>query len=142
MGLNYSIKNGVRALTTTAISGASGTVVGLNSLNMVSNNVETGTLAAKCTATATTNTLTLAGKWQVSADNGSTWLDCGLANNAAAVTITTGTGSAVTVTKVYEAPAAVYGYALVRFALLTGGTTAGAGDEYSGSYSFRNKALQ
>lgn len=141
MALNHSIKNGIRALATTAITGASGTTQGLNSINMSANNVETGTLAAKATSTATTNGFTLSGKWQVSNDD-STFYDVALANNAAAVTIVTGTGSAVTATKVYEAPGAVYGWPYVRFAHLTGGATAGAGDEHSGSYSFRNKALQ
>ena len=62
MALNHSIKNGIRALATTAITGAAGTTQGLTSINMVANNVETGTLAAKVTSTATTNNLTLSGK--------------------------------------------------------------------------------
>lgn len=141
MGLNNSIKNGQRAVASTAIAGASGTTIGLPSVSMVRENVETGTLACTATIGVTTNTLTVSGRWQVSLDD-STYVDCAGSNNAAAVTIVTGSGVLQTVTKSYEAPAGVYGYPYARFAILTGVTAGGAGDTYLGSYSYRNKARQ
>jgi len=92
-------------------------------------------LSALVSVTAATSTLTLAAKWQVSVDN-STWLD--VANgtqNAASVVLATGT--AAIVTKVIPAPDVVYGYPYARVAVVTGVTTAAAGDLYAMSYSYR-----
>lgn len=100
-------------------------------------NVEPGTLGAQVYAKATTNTLTITGKWQTSA-NGSTWRDCDVPNNAANVALVTGTGSAVTATKRVSAPAAALGQRYCRFVVVSGvGVGAGAGtDEYSIAYSY------
>jgi hypothetical protein len=86
-------------------------------------------------AKATTNTLTVTGKWQVSVD-GSTWYDVYGGNSAALVAQVTGTGSAVTATRVIDAPEAVYGYPNVRFVSVSGtGSGGGAGvDEASIAY--------
>jgi hypothetical protein len=87
-------------------------------------------------AKATTNTLTVTGKWQVSADGGSNWYDVYVENNAALVAQVTGTGSAVTATRVIDAPEAVYGWPNVRFVAVSGvGSGGGAGtDEASVTY--------
>lgn len=124
----------VKATGTTAITGASGTTVA--GPTMIMGDVQPGTLMVLLYAQATTNTLTLTGKWQVSntGTSGGTWYDAPLANNAANVTIVTGTGSAVNSTRFVEAPDSVYGWKFARYSLVTGGTTAGAGDEYSMSY--------
>lgn len=125
--------SGALPVAVTAVTGASGTTVGGNALPM--NDVEIGSLSALTYLQATTSTLTLAPKWQVSAD-GSTWRDAKLPNNAANVVLVTGTGSAVAATVAVSAPDAVYGWAYARIALVTGGTTASTGDEYSFSYNY------
>ena len=87
-------------------------------------------------AQATTNTLTLTGKWQVSlkGTTADTWYDAMTVDDAANVLLVTGTGSAVNTTRFVEAPDSVYGYRFARYVLVTGGTTASTGDEYSMSY--------
>lgn len=134
MGLNNYIKSNQKALSTTAISGAAGTTVALNSLSLVAENVAAGTLSANITATAATASITYTVKWQVS-DDASTWVDCVTMNNAANVTFATGTSAAVT--RCLDAPSCVYGKKYARLALVTGAQTAGAGDQYSGSYNYR-----
>lgn len=133
--LNNLIKKNQGALATTAIVGASGTVMAGNTLSMVAGNVETGTLSAIFTVTAATSTLTIAAKWQVSQDNGVTWVDATVPQNPANVVLTTGT--AAETKKVLDAPAAVYGHDKVRACIVTGVTTAGAGDQYAIGYNFR-----
>ena len=125
----------VSAVAVTGISGAAPQTGAGTSL--ASCNIEPGTLGAHVYAKATTNTLTITGKWQTSA-NGSTWRDCFLANSAANLALDTGTGSAVTATKRIPAPAAALGQRPVRFVVVSGvGVGAGAGtDEYSISYSY------
>jgi hypothetical protein len=104
---------------------------------IASTSVEPGTLSAHVYAKATTNTLTITGKWQTSAD-GSTWRDCVTPNNAANVVLVTGTGSAVTATKRISAPSSALGQRLCRFVVVSGvGVGGGAGtDEYAISYSY------
>lgn len=130
---NGGIRNNQLATGTTAATGASGTTIAGPTLAM--NEVTPGTASALVYAQATTSTLTLTPKWQVSAD-GSTWRDVKLPNNAANVVLVTGTGSAVASTVVVVAPDAVYGWFYARCSLLTGGTTASTGDEYSISYNY------
>lgn len=90
--------------------------------------IKDGTLSALVLASATTNTLTITGFWQVSRDN-STWYNVVPQNNAAKVAQVTGTGSAVASTIVYEAPTAVTSYPYVRFGLATGvGSADGTAD--------------
>jgi hypothetical protein len=95
-------------------------------------------LSAKVVVLAETDTITIACKWQVSNDN-STWLD--VANgtqNAAAVVLATGTaGADASVTKVFSAPDAAYGYKFARIALVNGVVTGAAVDTYSLSYNYR-----
>ena len=132
-GFLYGLQSGVGATGTTAATGASGTTIAGPTLPM--NDVHPGTLSALHYAQATTSTLTLTPKWQVSAD-GSTWRDVKLPNNAANVVLVTGTGSAVASTVVISAPDAVYAWSYARLSVLTGGTTASTGDEYSTSYTY------
>lgn len=96
-----------------------------------------GTLYAEVYAKATTSTLTLTGKWQISHDN-STWIDVVPQNNAANVVLVTGTGSAVTATRAFDAPSAVYGSKYIRFVVVSGvGVGAGLGqDEFSITYGW------
>lgn len=90
--------------------------------------VKDGSLIAVVLASATTNTLTITGFWQGSDDN-STWIDIVPQNNAARVAQVTGTGSAVSSTKAYEAPLAATSFKYVRFGLASGtGSADGAAD--------------
>lgn len=123
--------------TATALSGAAPQTGAGNKLDM--SRIQPGTLSAKVAATATTNTLTITGKWQVS-DNASTWYDADLANNAADAVMVTGTGSAVAATRQIDAPAAVYGARWSRVVVVTGVASAGAGDEYTIGYDYRARA--
>lgn len=134
MGLNNYVKKNQKALSTTAIVGASGTTVALTALSLLAEGVETGTLSANITCTAATASITYTLKWQVSDDN-STWVDCITMNSAANVTLTTGTAAAVS--RCVDAPSCVYGKPYARLALVTGAQTAGAGDQYAGSYNYR-----
>ena len=130
---NGGIRYNQLAPGVTAVTGASGSTIAGPTLPM--NDVAPGTGSARVYAQATTNTLTLTPKWQVSAD-GSTWLDVKLANNAANVTLVTGTGSAVAATIALAMPDACYGWLYSRVSLLTGGTTASTGDEYNIGYNY------
>lgn len=137
MALNTYIKTNFNAKSTTALSGAAPQTGAGNTLSMVAARVAIGTLSATVTATAATSTLTITGKWQVSR-NGSSWSDCFPQNNAAQVTITTGTASEVT--RVVEAPDGVYGFPFARYVITTGVASAGAGDQYAIAYNFRQEA--
>lgn len=137
MGLNERIMPNQKPTGTTALTGAAPQTITGNTLP--TNQVETGTLGARVYAKATTNTLTITGKWQVS-DNGSTWVDSsGGANAPANVTLVTGTGAAVTSTIDIPAPSTVYGRRYARFLLVSGvGVGGGLGtDEGSVAYNYR-----
>lgn len=98
-----------------------------------------GTLSCYVRWKITTNTLTYTLKWQVSVD-GTTWDDVRPSNNAAVVTLATGTGGAVTAAVVLDAPASVYGYNNVRCIITTGVASAGGAgvDEIQAfNFSFR-----
>jgi hypothetical protein len=133
------------ANTYTAISGAAPQTVAGNTLSIPNplagsgNAIAVGSLAAFVVVNLTTNTLTVSGKWQVSAD-GSTWYNCATSpQNAAAVAIATGTGVLATTSLVVPASDAVYGWPKARFVLTTG-VAAGGGagvDEAAISYSYR-----
>jgi hypothetical protein len=100
--------------------------------------VAEGTLSASISVTATVNTLTLTGKWQASSD-GITYVDCFPSNNAAQVTIVTGSGSAVSSTRRVDAPSSVYGERYARYVVVSGAASAlGADSEtYSIAYNYR-----
>lgn len=114
---------------------AAGTTVGGTAVR--TNNVEVGSLSCLFTVDAETNTLTIAGKWQVSEDN-STWYDAPVENNAANVVLATGTaGADAAVSKAVPAPASIYGWKYVRAAVESGGTTGASGDTYSMTLYYR-----
>ena len=95
--------------------------------------VAVDTLSATVALTAATATITLTPFWQVS-DDASTWVDVYGVNNAAYVVQTTGT--AAIVTRVLEAPRAVYGKRYSRVTIQVGVVTGGASDLASVSYSY------
>jgi hypothetical protein len=88
-------------------------------------------LSALADITIVTGSLTVTGKWQVSLD-GSTWRDVAHGSQNAAGVAITATGL-----RVFDAPAAVYGWPKVRFSLVTAGATGAAGDLYNISYFVR-----
>jgi hypothetical protein len=139
MALNSYLKTNVQGTGTTALSGAAPQTGAGNELSMVAKRVALGSLSALVYAQATTNTLTITGKWQVRANASGTWRDCFPSNNAAQVTIVTGTGSAVNSTRCVEAPDGVYGWPFVRYVVTTGVASAGAGDEFSIAYNYRQE---
>lgn len=139
MALNNIIKTNQKATAVTALAGAAPQTGAGNTLSMVAQNVETGTLSARVYAQATTNTLTIAAKWQVSTDNGTTWIDAAVPQNPANVVMVTGTGSAVPSTKSIDAPAGVYGHSLVRCAVVTAVASATTGDEFQIAYNYRER---
>jgi hypothetical protein len=118
-----------------------GNSVAMSTVNMTG--VQFGTLSAECTTLGETNTITLTPKWQVSRDGGSTWLDVAPNPVNGAYTIqSTGTaGGDVAVTKVIQAPDAVYGFPLARLAVTVGVVTGGASDTYTTAYSWVKPAF-
>lgn len=97
-----------------------------------------GSLSAIVSVDCETNTMTMTAKWQVSKD-GTTWVDMALANNAANVTLATGTGSAdATVTKAIVAPDAVFGWEYARLVIVNGVATGATTDTYSIGYCYRD----
>ncbi len=123
------------ALTTgTADTLATASVVAGTAL--LTNIIAIGTLSAKLSLLAQTDTFTWTVKWQVSKDN-STWIDITVPQNPANVTYQTGTaGTEAAVARVIEAPLGIHGWAYCRVALVTGGTTGAAIDTYSISYCY------
>lgn len=130
--------------TYTAISGSAPQVVNGKTVAMMhpqgntGSAVETGSLSAKVILRITANTLTITGKWQVSA-NGSDWLNATGPNNAANVVLATGTGTIATTTLVVSAHDACYGHLYSRY-VLTSGVASGGGagvDEVAISYNYR-----
>jgi hypothetical protein len=98
--------------------------------------VRPGSLSAEVTVDAETNTLTMTGQWQIS-DDGSTWVSVQPSNNAADVTLATGTGGAdAAVTVVLDAPGACYGAMYSRFTVVSGVTTGAATDTTSILYRY------
>ncbi len=95
-------------------------------------------LSAKLVLDVETNTITISGVWQVSNDN-STWVDVANGSqNATAVVMGTGTaGADASITKVLQAPDAVYGWQWARLAMRVGVTTGAAVDTYTISYAYR-----
>lgn len=142
MGVNERIMPNQKSTGVLGLTGAAPQTGGSAATNIITmSQVETSTLSAKVYAKATTNTLTITAKWQVSDGGASpTWEDCaGTPNNAANVALVTGTGVAVTSTIHIPAPSCVYGKRFARIVVVTGvGVGGGAGvDEYSIAYDYR-----
>jgi hypothetical protein len=135
MGFNQRLKQAQSALGVTGFTGAAPQTLTGGAVLM--KNVAFGTLVANIYAKATTNTLTITHKWQVS-DDGTTWRDAYASNRAANVATVTGTGSAVTDNVAVAAPDSCYGKRYSRCLLLSGvGTGGGAGvDEGNISYNY------
>lgn len=134
-----TMRYNAHALTGDFDTDAAGTVQGGNAVDIGDNaRQKVRNLSALVTVDCETDTLTLAGKWQVSND-GSTWVDVtNGTQNAAAVVLATGTvGADAAVSRAYPAPDAVYGWRKARFALVTGGTTGAATDTFSIGYCYR-----
>lgn len=132
---NSKFKNGVHSSTGDVDSQTAGSTVGMSTVAM--SRVRPGTLSALYVVDAETNTITLAAKWQVSAD-GSTWNDVANApGNPAAVVLATGTGGAdAAVTKAVPAPEAVSGWRFARASIVVGVTTGTSSDTYTVSYNY------
>lgn len=139
MSFNSRRKGNVLPTGVTAFTGAAPQTVTGGVIVMAKPNFSPrpGSLAAHVYALATTSTLTITGKWQVSEDN-STWVDAYRDGRPANVIIVTGTGSAVTDTIRVAAPDSVYSASYARFRL-TSGVGVGGGlavDEASCAYFY------
>lgn len=111
---------------------ATGTTTAVASLSM--KQVRPGSLSATYVVEAATASITIAAKWQGSAD-GSTWVDIAYApQNPAAVVLATGT--AAELTKVVPAPACVHGFQFVRATVVSGGVEGEAVDTYAITYNY------
>ena len=96
--------------------------------------VEGGALCANVYVSLYTLNLAVRGKWQGSTD-GTTWVDYVPENNAANVTMQSGTG---TYTASVAAPVAVNSKKYARFGLyIVGGSTGTASDTYIVSHDYR-----
>lgn len=133
MSLQY---RSLAALSGDFDSDAAGTTAEGTALSM--RTVEPHTLSAYFNLTANTNTLTIAGYWEVSDDN-STFYEVAPLNNAAKVVMTTGTGSDVDYDKVIECPPGCYGWKYVRAAVVSGVATGAADDTYAITYRWLNR---
>lgn len=100
--------------------------------------IQPGTLSCLFTVLAETNTITLTGKFQVSADN-STWYNlAGDAQNPANVLIATGTaGADAAVSVVLPVPNQALGWKYIRPAIVNGVATGAAGDTWACTFYFR-----
>lgn len=127
----------VRGSTAAAgFTGAAPQTVNGNAVDM--NDVAFGTLSARCTVLADTNTLTVTAKWQ-GKDQGGNWVD--VANepqNPAGVALATGTaGADAAVSRIVPAPTAVYAYRQARIVFTSGvGVGGGAGVDEVSSYEY------
>lgn len=118
---------------------AAGTVVGGPVVEIGDNaRQKVRNLSALISITLNTASLTATFKWQVSND-GTTWVDVtNGSQNAAGVSV--GTGSIAALSRAFEAPQAVYGWRKARIAFTTGGATGGVADAYSLGYCYRSGA--
>jgi hypothetical protein len=128
-----------KAATGNADTLVAGSTIAGNALDMGDNSRQkVRALSVLVTVDIETTSLTLAGVWQVSND-AVTWVNVtNGTQNAAAVILGTGTGGAdASISRVFEAPSAVYGWKKARFTLLTAGATGAAVDTYSLGYNYR-----
>jgi len=95
---------------------------------------EAGTISATVALTATTATLTLTPRWEVSAD-GATWVLATVANSAAYVLQADQAGDASN-TRVMAAPDSVYSQRFARVSILLGNAGGGAADLANVGYNF------
>jgi len=110
--------------------------------------IEWDSLAALVECDITTSTITVAGKWQGCLD-GTNWIDI-LPNNPAAAAGTlslpqlqraaAGTGTLVTTQYFHAFPGINPPWDYIRFAVLVGVVTGGAGDNVTVSYCYRKRS--
>jgi len=135
MARNDRLINDVLDTGTTVMTGiVAGTITPGNTLLM--HGVMKGTLSAKFTVDAETDTIQISGLWQVSKD-GSTWVEC----NPAWLLATGTAGADATVTKTIDAPLAVYGYRYARAAVRNAVVDGLIADTYQISYSYQDDNL-
>jgi hypothetical protein len=137
---------GSQIALSTLVAGTTASTAGLV-LSMASSEVEWDSLSALVETDITTNTITVAGKWQGSLD-GTNWLDI-LPNNPAAAAGTlalpqlqraaAGTGSLITTQYLHQFPGVNPAYDYIRFAVLVGVVTGAAGDNVTVSYCYRKR---
>lgn len=142
--LRYPPQYTRRSLYATGVMGLTGAAPQIGAGTTLDTGIVRDALGAIVYTKATTNTLAMTVKWQVLADDGATWLDVVESNNPAYVVSVTGTGSAVTLTKLYSAPYSVIaGNRSARCVVVTA-TGAGGGlgvDEFSIAYDVRGNYL-
>lgn len=98
-----------------------------NGTALPTNLAHPGTIVAQCYSIITTADVAATFKVQVSKDNGTTWYDLKLANNAANVATAVGTGAPVETFLALQLPVCVSSYLQVRVvATLAGASTAAA----------------
>ena len=94
-----------------------------------------GALIVLATSEITTSSVAATFTMQVSND-GSTWYDVKLPNNAAAVATAAGTGSAVTTNLALTVPASVYAAKLFRCNAVRAGAATASADKTSVTYQY------
>lgn len=127
------VQTAVNVKTGTFAAGPVGAAKSMDALQ--TKRVAPGTLSVRVYWSMYTDTITITGKWQGSADN-STWRDFKPMNNAAHVVLQTSTGTGA----VYiDAPTSISGLPYVRFSLVSGVASGTAGDTYTMSYNYVKK---
>ncbi len=118
--------------------GLTATTVGGNAVFLGSTYKKVADLSALVVVDVETDTMTMYGKWQVCNTAAGTYLDILHApQNPAAVLFATGTGGAdASVTKVFPAPAGIYGWKFARFALTNAVAAGGVADTYTIGYCY------
>ena len=139
--------SGSKIALSTITAGSTVSTAGLV-LSMANSEIEWDSLSALVETDLTTSTITVAGKWLGSLD-GVNWIDI-VPNNPAAAAGTVvlpqvqraaaGTGSLVTTQYLHAFPGLNPPFDYLRFAVLTGVVTGGAGDNVTVSYCYRKRS--
>lgn len=120
-----------------------GSVIAGNPVDMGDNTRQkVRNLSALVTVDCETDTLTMAGRWEVSND-GTTWVTVtNGTQNAAGVVFATGTGGAdADVVRCFPASEAVYAWRKARFSIVTAAVTGNTVDTYSIGYQYRTNSV-
>jgi hypothetical protein len=134
----FTTFKGSQIALTTVTSGSTASTAGL-SLALGSQDVEWDSLAALVETDVTTNTITVASKWQVSPDN-TNWCDLVNLNGVAKLQISAaGTGSLVTTIYMHPLAGINPSVRYLRLAVVVGVVTGGAGDNVTVSYCYRKR---
>lgn len=132
------LKQAVSTATGNATGIGSGSAVSGNAVFMGGTSLKVSDLSALISVTANTSGLTLAPRWQVSADN-STWYTCKADPDNANAVLATGAsgGGNVTGNVVLPAPSFVKGWKYARAQVVVGAATGTTNDLYSIAYNYR-----